>query len=135
MALTCCFSPHITTRNSSLILNPLRNSSRLKQKHISIKRTPTLKIRSSFREKVFEDRSNGIICYTDESGEIVCEGFDEGPRYHQQIPIAASSRDAEIFDLLQQRWINFITDTELNPAEKGGVVQEDINCNGFNSLR
>lgn len=40
-----------------------------------------------FLLQVFEDRSNGIICYKDDRGEIICEGFDEGPRYyHQQNP-------------------------------------------------
>ena len=38
--------------------------------------------------QVFEDKSNGIICYRDDSGEIICEGYDdeEGPRFQQQIP-------------------------------------------------
>lgn len=31
---------------------------------------------------VFEDM--GIICYKDEKGEMVCEGYDEGPRYSRQ---------------------------------------------------
>lgn len=26
----------------------------------------------------------GIICYRDEKGEMVCEGYDEGPRYSMQ---------------------------------------------------
>lgn len=39
--------------------------------------------------QVFEDRTNGIICYSDESGEIICEGYDEGPRLQQQIPVTA----------------------------------------------
>uniref|UniRef100_J3N2B1 Uncharacterized protein n=1 Tax=Oryza brachyantha TaxID=4533 RepID=J3N2B1_ORYBR len=30
--------------------------------------------------KVYEDKSMGILCYTDNSGELICEGFDEGPR-------------------------------------------------------
>ncbi len=30
--------------------------------------------------QVYEDKSMGILCYTDESGELICEGFDEGPR-------------------------------------------------------
>lgn len=37
-------------------------------------------------EQVFEDKLEGIICYRDENGEMVCEGYDEGPRLHQQIP-------------------------------------------------
>ncbi|KAI3803308.1 hypothetical protein L1987_31458 [Smallanthus sonchifolius] len=34
-------------------------------------------------QKVFEDKSRGIVCYLDDNGEITCEGFDEGPRLHQ----------------------------------------------------
>ncbi|PON78284.1 hypothetical protein TorRG33x02_238780 [Trema orientale] len=139
MALTCHFSPHIIiTQKSSLVIKPFGNVLRLKQRHIPVKKTtpPALKIRSSFKEKVFEDRCNGIICYADESGEIICEGYDEGPRFHQQIPRKAShSRDVEILDKLQERWLNFVRGTQLNPAadQKGVAVQGDINCNGFNS--
>lgn len=35
--------------------------------------------------QVFEDRSAGIVCYKDENGDITCEGYDEGPRFHQKI--------------------------------------------------
>ncbi|XP_008797356.1 uncharacterized protein LOC103712576 [Phoenix dactylifera] len=31
--------------------------------------------------KVFEDQAMGIVCYTDGKGEVVCEGYDEGPRF------------------------------------------------------
>ncbi|KAH7546995.1 uncharacterized protein LOC107434348 [Ziziphus jujuba] len=139
MALTCYFSPHVTVEKSCLIVKPFRKVLRLKNSQFSVKKTSSaIKIRSSFREKVFEDRSEGIICYRDDSGEIVCEGIDEGPRYHQQFPRTSSSshsRDAEILDILQQRWLNFFNGTELNPADKSVAVQKDINCNGFNSLR
>ena len=36
-------------------------------------------------KQIYEDQSQGILCYEDESGEIICEGYDEGPRY-QRIP-------------------------------------------------
>jgi hypothetical protein len=28
-----------------------------------------------------------IVCYRDDNGEIICEGFDESPRFHQQLHI------------------------------------------------
>ncbi|KAL6285291.1 hypothetical protein ACE6H2_009681 [Prunus campanulata] len=142
MAATCCFFPCISTQKSGPAIRPFSRVLRLKHCQVSVKiKSSTLKIRCSLREEVFEDRSNGIICYKDDRGEIICEGFDEGPRYyHPQNPRTGCqpSRDAEIFDILQQqRWLNFITDTELNRADKGSVVlQEDIkNCNGFNTHR
>ncbi|XP_020586341.1 uncharacterized protein LOC110028715 [Phalaenopsis equestris] len=30
--------------------------------------------------KVFEDKESGVICYRDKNGELICEGYDEGPR-------------------------------------------------------
>eukprot|EP00249_Psilotum_nudum_P012654 c23902_g1_i1 orf=200-679(+) len=32
--------------------------------------------------KIFSDESKGIVCYRSESGEVTCEGFDEGPHFH-----------------------------------------------------
>jgi hypothetical protein len=34
--------------------------------------------------QVYEDKNMGILCYTDENGELVCEGLDEGPRLTRQ---------------------------------------------------
>ncbi|CAN6293721.1 unnamed protein product [Urochloa humidicola] len=34
----------------------------------------------SLTGKVNKDKNMGILCYTDENGELVCEGLDEGPR-------------------------------------------------------
>ncbi|XP_020587414.1 uncharacterized protein LOC110029451 [Phalaenopsis equestris] len=30
--------------------------------------------------KIFEDKESGVICYRDEQGYLICEGYDEGPR-------------------------------------------------------
>ncbi|KAI7736055.1 hypothetical protein M8C21_030400 [Ambrosia artemisiifolia] len=43
-----------------------------------------IRVGSSIKiQKVFEDKSSGIVCYMDDQGEITCEGYDEGPRLHQ----------------------------------------------------
>ncbi|KAG0564656.1 hypothetical protein KC19_8G128800 [Ceratodon purpureus] len=34
---------------------------------------------------VFKDESNGIICYYDESGDLTCEGWDEGPHFQPDL--------------------------------------------------
>ncbi|RCV20258.1 hypothetical protein SEVIR_4G039500v4 [Setaria viridis] len=36
-------------------------------------------------KKVFEDQLRGIVCYKDEKGEMICEGYDEGPRLGMQL--------------------------------------------------
>jgi len=35
---------------------------------------------------VFEDQVRGIVCYRDDDGELVCEGYDEGPRLGMRLP-------------------------------------------------
>ena len=39
----------------------------------------------SVSKQVYEDKSQGIVCYQDDRGEIICEGYDEGPCF-QRIP-------------------------------------------------
>jgi hypothetical protein len=36
--------------------------------------------------QVFEDQVRGVVCYRDDSGEVICEGFDEGPRLGMRLP-------------------------------------------------
>ncbi|KAL6496904.1 hypothetical protein OROGR_028833 [Orobanche gracilis] len=64
------------------------------------------------KNKIYEDRSAGIVCYKDKNGEITCEGCDEGPRFHPQISgsSCSSRRDVEIIDLLQRCWLLHVTD-------------------------
>ncbi|KAM3379987.1 hypothetical protein P3S68_005560 [Capsicum galapagoense] len=88
--------------------------------NISIKATSNstaIQIRSTSSQKlkVFEDRSTGIVCYRDENGEITCEGYDEGPRYCQQLPrFSSKSRDEEIIELLQRCWLHVADSAEFN---------------------
>ncbi|KAJ1281343.1 hypothetical protein BS78_04G298900 [Paspalum vaginatum] len=35
---------------------------------------------------VFEDQVRGVVCYRDDRGEVICEGFDEGPRIGMRLP-------------------------------------------------
>ncbi|KAG6425784.1 hypothetical protein SASPL_109988 [Salvia splendens] len=59
--------------------------------------------------KVFEDKVNGVVCYKDANGEVICEGYDEGPRFSLRI----SSGDAELVDLLQRCWLHESDEKEL----------------------
>ncbi|KAJ6941807.1 hypothetical protein NC652_008512 [Populus alba x Populus x berolinensis] len=137
MAVTCFSSPHIPVQNSGPVLEPVRKSRMLKQSsHVLLKKAPTLLVRSSFKDKVFENQAEGIVCYRDESGEIICEGLDEGPRFHQPLPsssVSYHSRDAEIINLLQQGLHQIVGGGEFNDTDNGVIAaQEDCNQNGFN---
>ncbi|XP_023000135.1 uncharacterized protein LOC111494423 isoform X2 [Cucurbita maxima] len=110
----------------------VRASSRipmLKPSKFPLKKCLPLQIRSSIN-KIFEDQAEGVICYTDENGEIVCEGYDEGPRLHQNhLEKGNHHRESEILDLLlKQNWINRGKGGGGRHAEKGV-----LNVNGFNS--
>ncbi|KAK9282352.1 hypothetical protein L1049_005269 [Liquidambar formosana] len=132
MAIRCSSSAPIIIQKSGPINKPISKVLMLKHGPIPVKKTPKLEIRSSLRNKVFEDRSKGIVCYRDDSGEIICEGYDEGPRLHQLFPRTAYHlRDAEIVDLLQQSWLHIVRG---NHADKGVAVQEDVNWNGYNTF-
>ncbi|CAL9056707.1 unnamed protein product [Musa banksii] len=66
--------------------HPEKTSSRASLCHNS-KISPKVSVSSNTSgtdTKVFEDQALGVICFRDEKGEIVCEGFDEGPRFDQR---------------------------------------------------
>ncbi|KAL5061387.1 hypothetical protein RYX36_032991 [Vicia faba] len=77
------------------------------------------RIPASINNKVYEDQSEGIVCYQDEHGEIICEGYDEGPCFQRisksayQYPIPARLLKEKILVMMQMK---------------------DLNCNGFNSF-
>lgn len=66
----------------------------------------------------------------------MCEGYDEGPRFQHTTRTSCHSRDAEILDLLQQRFLEIVNGDGFNNSEDQGVVaiQEDLNWNGFNKF-
>ncbi|XP_057503625.1 uncharacterized protein LOC130787256 isoform X2 [Actinidia eriantha] len=81
MAVICSAASLTIIQNSVPIKKPVNKVVMMvSQSPIPAKKTPPLQIRSSSRTKIFEDQSKGIVCYRDESGEITCEGYDEGPR-------------------------------------------------------
>ncbi|KAL5223935.1 hypothetical protein ABZP36_010574 [Zizania latifolia] len=45
-----------------------------------------LSFAAAANKKVFEDQLRGIVCYRDDKGELVCEGYDEGPRLGMRLP-------------------------------------------------
>ncbi|GKU92760.1 hypothetical protein SLEP1_g6446 [Rubroshorea leprosula] len=133
MSVTSSFCPQISVKNFTPVVKHANKLVMLEYKQVSGKKATKFQIKSSFKNKVFEDRSEGIVCYRDESGEIVCEGYDEGPRFHNQISRPSyHPRDAEIFDLLQQRWLQIVNGDELNSAGKGVIA--DSKWNGFNKF-
>ncbi|XP_059641299.1 uncharacterized protein LOC132283377 [Cornus florida] len=134
MAATYSSSPALIIQKACPIKKHVTRVLMIAQNQISVKKTFSLQIRSSFKEKVFEDQSKGIICYRDVKGEITCEGFDEGPRLQQFSIMACNPRDADIIDLLQKCWLQIAEDVDLDHNGKGVGGQKDFNWNGFNTF-
>ncbi|XP_051191351.1 uncharacterized protein [Lolium perenne] len=67
----------VPRKNCSRILtrSSMDSCSRSESKQASSSSSFTCKVNN-----VYEEKSMGILCYTDEKGEFVCEGLDEGPR-------------------------------------------------------
>ncbi|XP_047158404.1 uncharacterized protein LOC124829025 [Vigna umbellata] len=112
----------------------------LKRASSSSSSSSVVRIAASMKNKVYEDRSEGIVCYQDERGEIICEGYDEGPCF-QRIPDLTNNhpreREAQITNLLlRQSWLQIVKGEKNSNdgAVEEGRVRKDFNCNGFNSL-
>ncbi|MED6204746.1 hypothetical protein PIB30_011718 [Stylosanthes scabra] len=108
---------------------------------VPLKKAPAVRITvtASIRNKVYENKSEGIVCYEDERGEIICEGYDEGPCF-QRIPKAnyhlPNLRDAEIRNLvIQQGWLQIVKGEEEENNDAVESLKKGLNCNGFNSFR
>ncbi|KAL0857580.1 hypothetical protein Bca101_062734 [Brassica carinata] len=111
---TQCFVPK-TVRSKTLMLQ--QSQIQVKVKQVTVPQP----IRYSTKNTVYEDPVQGIICYTDDNGEVICEGYDEGPRCPPESPIVTSySREVEILDLLQKSY------QELRVAEKGDAQRQEI---------
>ncbi|XVF27146.1 hypothetical protein REPUB_Repub14bG0081400 [Reevesia pubescens] len=127
MSLTSSFPLHIPVSKSTPLVKHGNKIVMLKQNQVPGKKASTLQIKSLIsKDKVFEDQSQGVICYRDENGEIVCEGYDEGPRFPQQIPgTFYHLRDAEILDLLQERRLQIVNGGGFSNANKGVFIVQD----------
>ncbi|XP_012451855.1 uncharacterized protein LOC105774069 isoform X2 [Gossypium raimondii] len=86
MSVTCSVPFHVPVRTSNPVIKHANNIFMLKHNHVPGKKSSTFQMRSLSNNTVFEDQSQAVICYRDENGEIVCEGYDEGPRFPRQIP-------------------------------------------------
>ncbi|KAF8011266.1 hypothetical protein BT93_J1774 [Corymbia citriodora subsp. variegata] len=122
MAVTCPISsPRIILWDSSRIMKLVSSVAMLTHNRLPVNRATAVRARSSLKNQVFVDQCEGIVCYRDESGEIICEGYEEGPRFCRK-----NFKDAEIIDLLQRNWLQIAEDGALYKVEVGDILQEDL---------
>ncbi|KAI0507362.1 hypothetical protein KFK09_013485 [Dendrobium nobile] len=65
--------------------------------HVQLQTAPNSLKKFNPVDKVFEDKETGVICYRDERGELICEGYDEGPRLSWQ-----QEEDGKLEDLVEK---------------------------------
>ncbi|XP_008460346.1 uncharacterized protein LOC103499196 isoform X2 [Cucumis melo] len=140
MAATNHRSPLLPLKSfTSLQTKPLTNLFMLKPPKISVNRTLTLQITSCLKNNlVFEDRSNGVICYRDDDGEIICEGYDDEEIHIEEemekLPCEKSDgRDGEMKTdrlLLQTIWEKQLE--SINGGGGSGRGEIPIGANGYN---
>ncbi|KAK1287125.1 hypothetical protein QJS10_CPB19g01986 [Acorus calamus] len=124
MAIRC--SPHpcfiISKGHNNM---PVKRISMLHKSQLQHRSTNHI-IMSCMVNKVFEDQSKGIVCYRDESGEMICEGYDEGPRFHQTAAPASDCHQREIWilDQLQQRRIRVVESVDHHCIKNGVAVPD-----------
>ncbi|PUZ61830.1 hypothetical protein GQ55_4G309100 [Panicum hallii var. hallii] len=76
--------------------------------------------------KVFEDQLRGVVCYRDEKGEIVCEGYDEGPRLGMRLPEKACFPwpvGVQVTDFIQLATLPVFEDSEALQLKSGQKSQ------------
>ncbi|KAL9304221.1 hypothetical protein ACSQ67_021484 [Phaseolus vulgaris] len=135
MATNCSSSAQISLQKYGSFLKYANKDLKSKDCSVPQKRAAggpvALRITASIKNKIYEDKSQGIICYEDESGEIICEGYDEGPRYHRIPSPTHHPRDVEIMNLVQQQsWLQIVKGEEINHLAKGVLrSREDLNYN------
>ncbi|MCL7051483.1 hypothetical protein MKW94_019298 [Papaver nudicaule] len=141
MAVRCpctCSCPQIIAQRSSMMykksLNKVFMGHKRSTQISTNNKTSKLQIRSSIYNKVFEDQARGIVCYKDENGEIICEGFDEGPRVNEQdLRIANNQKEIEIIEMLRRSCVQIAAEEDgLKHAAKSSIAAiEDVDWNGF----
>lgn len=53
--------------------------------------------------KVYQDASRGIVCYRNQYGELICEGYDEGPHLrHAQQQDEQYRQDVKFYGCIQE---------------------------------
>ncbi|KEH24666.1 hypothetical protein MTR_7g117550 [Medicago truncatula] len=85
MAVNCTCTTKIPNQKYGSFLKYPNKELMLKRNYVPLKKTSTVlrRITASIKNKVYESEPEGVVCYQDEHGEIICEGYDEGPCFQR----------------------------------------------------
>ncbi|WVZ82170.1 hypothetical protein U9M48_029462 [Paspalum notatum var. saurae] len=106
---TAMISPRSSSRQASFGLRSSAHGGSSSSPHLSFATVTD-------KKKVFEDQLRGIICYRDENGEMVCEGYDEGPRLGMRLPEKACfpwPEGVQVTDFIQLATFQIFEDVDV----------------------
>ncbi|XP_008812395.1 uncharacterized protein LOC103723293 [Phoenix dactylifera] len=116
MAIRCSYPGVILPRGQTKKAMP--RASMLHNSHIQHSRAAATSSCKPFaaNKVVFEDQAMGIVCYIDGQGEVICEGYDEGPRFSRWSSNGADHqrrRDHQIPDFQQRMKLQIAKDDDF----------------------
>ncbi|XP_062234038.1 uncharacterized protein LOC133931215 [Phragmites australis] len=77
---------HPASSSSMAMISPRSGTRKASFRFSTSAHGSNLSFAATNNKKVFEDQLRGIVCYIDEKGEMICEGYDEGPRLGMRLP-------------------------------------------------
>ncbi|KAG1358894.1 hypothetical protein COCNU_08G003400 [Cocos nucifera] len=112
MAIICCYPVVILPRGRTKKAAP--RATMQHNGHMHHTRASTSSCKSLTANKVFEDQAMGILCYIDGKGEVICEGYDEGPRFSECSSNSTDhQRDHQIPDFQQLMKLQIAKDDDF----------------------
>ncbi|KAG8059222.1 hypothetical protein GUJ93_ZPchr0002g25036 [Zizania palustris] len=79
---------------------------------------------------MFEDQVRGVVCYRDDKGEVICEGYDEGPRFGMRLPEKACfpwPMGVQVTDFIELSALRVFEDVDVRSAAQKGSEEEELN--------
>ncbi|KAG0556330.1 hypothetical protein KC19_11G044900 [Ceratodon purpureus] len=87
---------------------------------------------ASQERMVFKDEQNEIICYYDANGDLVCEGWDEGPHFQPDPQQPALRRRRKFTRIVQARGAGEVVDFK-NIKERMREQLREVTKESFDS--
>lgn len=78
------------------------------------------------KNKMYEDAETGVVCYKDdETGEVTCEGYDEGPCFRHQELCDLRIKEDSIKEMLKRCWAQKGDEYKISNADKEMAVKKE----------
>ncbi|KAL6606023.1 hypothetical protein ACP70R_041676 [Stipagrostis hirtigluma subsp. patula] len=107
---------HPSSTSSMAIISPRIGTRQATVRFSTSAHGSNLSFAATNNKQVFEDQLRGVVCYRDEKGEMICEGYDEGPRLGMRLPEKACFPwpvGVQVTDFIQLATLRVFEDTDV----------------------